>query len=332
MKQNEFYDFISLFHFNYKIGQAIFNKKYNDNIFKTLKLNLTIVNSYNNYDSDKIRNLLDEFVTNLTAYKGVEYLLLQDWFFKLIRHNNQLIDNNSDNNYTIEQILLKYANGVNEPHEPIEGLCFLRDLDIPPREDIYNNFVKKIQEFNPIPELFIKLSVEYYNTTIYLLEYIIDLLTFLCYEKGYYNILYDYKDFLKNYDFIKIKDFFHTEANDKIQNDKIQNDKILPKELTTPKAKKLLDKAIEYKLLEDGYKWSSKLMTKRELAYLCYVLSNKLELSSIMSKTDDGRNETNWKPFKELFNDNNLNNNLRGITTDDISTNTMDKIKGIYDF
>lgn len=106
----------------------------------------------------------------------------------------------------------------------------------------------------------------------------------------------------------------------------------LPEELNTPEAKKLLDKAVEYNLLEEGYKWSSKLMTKRELAYLCYVLSNKLELSSIMSKTDDGRNETNWKPFKELFNDNNLNNNLRGITTDDILTNTMDKIKGIYDF
>ena len=106
----------------------------------------------------------------------------------------------------------------------------------------------------------------------------------------------------------------------------------LPKELNTPKAKELLDKAIEYNLLEDGYKWNSKLMTKRELAYLCYVLSNQLELSSISSKTDEGRNETNWKPFKELFNDNNLNNNLRGITTDDILTNTMDKIKAIYDF
>lgn len=106
----------------------------------------------------------------------------------------------------------------------------------------------------------------------------------------------------------------------------------LPKELNTPEAKKLLDRAVKYNLLKEEYKWSSKLMTKRELAYLCYVLSNKLELSSIMSKTDDGRNETNWKPFKELFNDNNLNNNLRGITTDDILTNTMDKIKGIYDF
>lgn len=106
----------------------------------------------------------------------------------------------------------------------------------------------------------------------------------------------------------------------------------LPEELDTPEAKKLLDRAVEYNLLKEGYKWSSKLMTKRELAYFCYVLSNKLELSSIMSKTDDGRNETNWKPFKELFNDNNLNNNLRGITTDDILTNTMDKIKGIYDF
>lgn len=106
----------------------------------------------------------------------------------------------------------------------------------------------------------------------------------------------------------------------------------LPKELDTPKAKELLDKAVEYNLLEDGYKWSSKLLTKKELAYICYVLSNKLGLSSLSNKTDEGRYKTNWKPFKELFNDNNLSNSLRGITTEDTLTETMERIKEIYNF
>lgn len=106
----------------------------------------------------------------------------------------------------------------------------------------------------------------------------------------------------------------------------------LPKELTTPKAKGLLDKAIEYNLLEDGYKWNSNLITKKELAYLCYVLSNKLELSSLLNKTDEGRYKTNWKPFKELFNVYDLNNHLRGITTEFTLTETMERIKEIYNF
>lgn len=79
------------------------------------------------------------------------------------------------------------------------------------------------------------------------------------------------------------------------------------KELNTPEAKVIFNKAIEAGLMfQDGpgYKWSKE-KTKQLLAYFAERLSLYLELNK--GKLDkDGKQTVSWKPFERLFKVNRL--------------------------
>lgn len=92
--------------------------------------------------------------------------------------------------------------------------------------------------------------------------------------------------------------------------------KMLPKELETEEAKQIFKRAIATKLMEEtgrGYKWNG---TKQLLAYFAERMSNKFELSNKVDK--EGRITVSWKPFEELFGE----NNLRSAKNDWMKANT----------
>ena len=263
---------------------------------------------YTSTNSTIFTKVREEILSNILGCNSSNYMIIANFYITRIISTqlNKLFIHKNYPSCDMEEFL-----SSNEPHKKLYAVCniisdncifyALHNLIINAQKE-YNTFIRFLYDtFSPLN---VNLIPFYIDKNIHFYE---------CDEYG---------GFLTD---LTLKDVSNKTTHNIYQ-------LILPKELTTPKAKELLDQAVKYNLLKEGYKWDSKLMTKRELAYLCYVLSNKLELSSISSKNDEGRNETNWKPFKELFNDNNLNNNLRGITSDDILTDTMDKIKGIYDF
>lgn len=260
------------------------------------------------FDHNDARNLREETVTNLS---NTTPTILANYYINRITKSgyNEFFINENDKLFSLEGYLRS-----NKPSKKLEAVCYIIDSENNSENILSINWTlfKALTNYNEflmfLYETFLPLNIDIIplcvNRNIHFYE---------CDEYGSY---------LRD---LTLKDIPNNTTHS-------INQLSLPKELDTPKAKELLDKAVEYNLLEDGYKWSSKLLTKKELAYICYVLSNKLGLSSLSNKTDEGRYKTNWKPFKELFNDNNLNNNLRGITSDDRLTDTMDRINGIYDF
>lgn len=86
---------------------------------------------------------------------------------------------------------------------------------------------------------------------------------------------------------------------EKAQNPK-QRDKAVDSLLGNNEFKKILKNAIKAGFVEndgDVYKWKGK---KNELAYFAEIVSYKLKLTN--RQNSDGRYQTNWKLFEDLFN------------------------------
>ena len=108
----------------------------------------------------------------------------------------------------------------------------------------------------------------------------------------------------------------------------------IPKELDTPEARKIFDKAIQAGFIENsktGYKWKGKGEGNgNQLALFAGLVSDTLGLTTTQWRGEKRIKVRSWEPFKQLFGKNDYANRWRNINTYSIKVKDADKIKKIF--
>jgi hypothetical protein len=101
----------------------------------------------------------------------------------------------------------------------------------------------------------------------------------------------------------------------------------IPKELDTPEARKIFDKAIQAGFMSPDYSFNG---NGNQLALFAGLASDTLGLTITQWRDEKRIKVRSWEPFKQLFGENDYANRWRNIIINKVNVKDADKIKKIF--
>lgn len=101
----------------------------------------------------------------------------------------------------------------------------------------------------------------------------------------------------------------------------------IPKELDTPEARKIFDKAIQAGFMNPDYSFNG---NGNQLALFAGLVSDTLGLTITQWRGEKRIEVRSWEPFKQLFGKNDYANRWRNIIINKVNVKDADKIKKIF--